>query len=404
MHLCAHDRAHEPVVRSRLEVAEILRRFGPAFRADNVLTLSQVRTLDALSACRTAALGGHLEVCDTCDFARPAYNSCGNRHCPKCQALSQARWIEARMARVLPTHYFHVVFTLPSELRPLVLANRRVLYDLLFETATKTLLELAADPKWLGAQLGITAVLHSWARDLSLHPHLHCIVTGGGLTKDGEKWVSVKGKFLLPRQVVARKFRGKFLARLTELHERGQLRFAGGCAGLAAPAAFAALKDVLYGKKWVIDLRHPFGGPRQVYSYLGRYTHLVGLSNARLQAIEESGIRFATRDGKSATLPPPEFIRRLLLHILPSGFKKIRHYGLSAPANVNTRLERAKALLGGGPLRDPSQEPGTPGQGPARESGLELLRRLTGVDLRRCPACRVGMLERQPLARDPPPS
>lgn len=404
MHGHAHEGAQQPVPRPRLEVAEIFRRFGPAFRAHNILTLPQVRTLDDIEACRTAALGGHLEVCDTCDFERPAYNSCGNRHCPKCQALSQARWIEQRMARVLPTHYFHVVFTLPSELRPLVLTNRKLLYDLLFETATQTLLALSADPKWLGAQPGIIAVLHSWARDLSLHPHLHCIVTGGGLTKDGKRWVSVKGKFLVPGPVAAELFRGKFLARLNELYEGGLLRFAGGCAHLAVPAEFAALKNVLYGKKWVVDLRCPFGGPRQVFAYLGRYTHRVGISNARLQAIGDDGIRFSTRDGKSVTLTPAEFIRRFLLHILPPGFKKIRHYGLTAPVNVNTRLEQARTLLNAGSALPQPSDASATAPVPVRISWLELMKRLTGEDLRRCPKCKVGTLLRQPLERDPPPS
>jgi len=275
---------------------------------------------------------------------------------------------------------------------------------LLFESASKTLLELSADPKWLGAQPGITAVLHSWSRDLSLHPHLHCIVTGGGLTHDGEQWKSVKGKFLVPKQVAADLFRGKFLARLTELYDAGLLDFVGGCAGLAAPQAFAALKNVLYCKRWVVDVRRPFGGPAQVFRYLGRYTHRVGLSNARLQAIDDEGIRFATRDGRSATLTPSEFIRRFLLHTLPPGFKKIRHCGLNAPANVNTRLARARALLNEGSAQTPSLKAGARDEKPAPTSNLELIQQLTDVDLKRCPKCQIGKLERHLLARDPPPS
>ena len=399
----------EPSGRAPNEVAEIFRRFGDEYRATHALTPEQLRVMNDIEVCRTHVLGGHLELCQGCDFMRPVYNSCNNRHCPKCQAASQARWLEARMERVLPTHYFHVVFTLPAELRPLVLHNRRRLYELLFRSATGALLKLCADKKRLGAQPGLTAVLHSWARDLSFHPHLHCIVTGGGLTPDGSQWLKVRGKddFLLPVKVVGSMFRGKFLRGLEQAWRRGELTMAGSCAELADEAAFKRTLRELYRKKWVVYAKRPFGGPEQVFSYLGRYTHRVGLSNHRLQRIDAQGVRFATRDGKSVTIGPLEFIRRFLLHVLPSGFKKIRHYGLCAPANVNTRLEKARGLLEreqpwveasrATPERTAPEEGEAPGW-------VKLLLKLTGKDVRRCPRCGQCELVRLPLMEDPPPS
>jgi len=279
-----------------------------------------------IETCRTAVLGGHLDVCDACGDARPAYNSCRNRHCPKCQCLRQAKWVADRMERVLPTHHFHVVFTVPEECKPLALRNRIRFFEILFASASHTLLQLGLDPDRCGATLGITAVLHTWTRKLGFHPHLHCIVTGGGLAPDGARWISVKGdgNFLFPVAVIGALFRGKLLAALTRAREHGQLDFDGECADLADPAAFARWKDALYKKNWVVYCKPPFGGAEQVFKYLGRYTHRVGISNQRLRSFDERGVTFATKDGAAVTLAPHEFIRRFLLHVLPRGFVRIR--------------------------------------------------------------------------------
>jgi hypothetical protein len=377
-------------VRPRLEVADVVRSHGSAYRQQYAPSPEQARTLRAIANCRTAALGGHTDVCNHCGHERPAYNSCRNRHCPKCQAMAQEAWLEARKARLLETHYFHVVFTLPQELRPLALNNRRLVFDLLFEAAAQTLLELARDAKRLGALPGFTAVLHTWTRALSFHPHLHVIVTGGGLSVD-HHWKSVRGgRFLFPVKVLSRLFRGKFLAGLVRARQAGHLRYTGTCADLTEDDIFDALKDGLYRKEWVVYAKRPFGGAEKVYRYLGRYTHRVGLSNNRLQAIDGAGVRFATKDGKNVTLAPLEFLRRFLLHVLPQGFVKIRHYGLLAAANVKTKLPLARQASGLGP----------PPRDDAPILTIDWRQRLlvlTGLDLIRCPLCRVGAMLRHPL-------
>src|SRR5665213_2380874 len=259
------------VDRPAAEIADIVRAHGQAFARAHALSAEKTAVLDAIARCRTAALGGHVDVCDACGHADISYNSCRNRHCPKCQSLAQARWLERRMQRVLPTHAFHVVFTLPSQLRPLALANRTLLFDLLFACAAETLLELGRDPRWLGAELGITSVLHTWTRELLFHPHVHCIVTGGGLSSDGQRWIGTRKDFLFPVRVLGALFRGKFLARLRLAHARGDLY-------LPAPAHFERLCNQLQRKRWIVYARPPFGGPQHVFRYLGRYTHRVGLS------------------------------------------------------------------------------------------------------------------------------
>lgn len=301
----------------------------------------ELRALSALAACRTATLGGQLDVCRACGFSRPAYNSCHLRHCPRCQSLRQARWTEARRARVLPTHYFHVVFTLPAPLRSLTLRHRSVIFDLLFTAASQTLLTLANDPAYLGAEPGLTTVLHTWTRELAWHPHLHCIVTGGGLTEDGAHWKGAPKKFLFPVHVLGALFRGKFLAALARAMDRGAIP-------LREPER-ARLFDELYRTRWVVYCKRPFGGPDQVIRYLGRYTHRVGISNGRLVDVGADHVLFRTKSGRTCTLEPLEFLRRLLQHVLPDRFVKIRHCGLHASSNVPTRLERARALLGCAP-------------------------------------------------------
>ena len=376
--------------RPRLEVADVFRAHGEAYRRTRVLTPQQARAMRAIESCRTAALGGHLEVCDTCAFERPAYNSCRNRHCPKCQARAQAAWVEKHVARLLPTHYFHVVFTLPEELRGLVHRNRRLLFALLFAAAAGTLLQLGQDR--LGATLALTAVLHSWTRDMSFHPHLHCLVSGGGLATDGT-WKPTREDYLFPHLVLSRLFRGKFLAGLVRLYERGALDLGGECAPLAEPDAFQALKDRLYGKDWVVYAKPPFAGPEQVYRYLGRYTHRIAVSNGRLEAFDDSGVRFRTKHGKTVTLRPLEFIRRFLLHVLPEGFHKIRHYGLLAAGKIDGELELARHALLATTARAPQPEPTPVDESPDRGP------RTSGILTIRCPQCAVGAMVPHPLPR-----
>jgi hypothetical protein len=289
-------------------------------------------------ACRTAVLGGHLDVCDTCGHAEPSYNSCRNRHCPKCQCLAQARWIEQRKQRVLPTDYFHLVFTLPALVRPLARCHPRRIYDLLFKTASSTLLELAKDEKRLGATLGITAVLHTWTRELNYHPHLHLVVTGGGLAPEDDRWIPAKRRYLFPVKVLSRLFRGKFLDALRRAREKGEI-------GLLEEHDFETIVRTLYRQEWVVFAQRPFAGAHHVYEYLGRYTHRVAISNPRLLEIDEAGVRFLTKEGDSVKLAHPEFIRRFLLHVLPRRYVKIRHYGLMAAGNATTRLEVARDKL-----------------------------------------------------------
>lgn len=379
-------------------MADILRAHGETYRARHALTEAQGKAMWALVACRTAELGGHVDVCPDCGFQRPAYNSCRNRHCPKCQALAQLEWLEKRKARILPVHYFHVVFTLPHVLGLLGLRNQKLFYDLIFRAASQTLLALGRDPDRLGAQLGLTAVLHTWARNLQFHAHLHCIVTGGGLTADGTRWVATSRRYLFPVKVLGKLFRGKLLAALGQAHHEGLLDLP---EEFVTPEAFADLRRRLQQKDWVVYAKRPFAGPEQVFSYLGRYTHRVGISNQRLLEVTDDSVTIATRDGKKATMDPEEFIRRFLLHILPCGFVKIRHYGLMASSNVNTRLEIARRLLP--PSPEPSHDPAQ--QEP--EDWRSMMLRLTGVDLTRCPVCGarlVSLLVQPPPRRAYPPA
>jgi hypothetical protein len=324
-----------------------------------------------------------VDRCPKCSFERPSYNSCRDRHCPKCQSLQQDQWIEKRQERILPTHHFHVVFTVPADLHSLALLNRELFFNLLFRTASQTLLTLGADPKRLGAQLGITAVLHTWTRDLRFHPHVHCIVTGGGLTQDGTRWVGARQNHLFPVKVLSRLFRGKLLASLVAARKSGTLVCP---AALEPQTAFQSFVDALYKKEWVVFAKRPFGDAAQVIKYLGRYTHRVAISNRRLLSLDERGVRFHTRDGKLATLSPEEFIERFLLHVLPFGFFKIRHFGLFAPSNVKTRFERARELL-----RPPAPSPPTAPSPPPDLTWRERQTRLTGVDPMLCPVCGAEM-------------
>lgn len=327
--------------RPHLEVGDIFRAHGEAYRTSHALTAQERKVMRAIETCRTATLGGHVDLCQNCGATRPSYNSCRNRHCPKCQSLKQAQWIAERQERILPTHYFHVVFTVPEQLKPLAQSNRERFFALLFQAAANTLLALGKDPKRLGGQLGITAVLHTWTRDLRFHPHLHCIVTGGGLNPSGNYWIPSDRRYLFPVKVISRLFRGKLLALIEAAFARGEFP----CLQLQAPKAFNRLKTLLYKKEWVVYAKTPFAGPEAVFSYLGRYTHRVAISNQRLLAMDEQGVRFITRGQKTTTLPPEQFLGRFLLHVLPPGFTKIRHFGLFAAGNVNSKLATARSLL-----------------------------------------------------------
>jgi Putative transposase/Transposase zinc-binding domain len=389
----AHEAAPPPQEegrRPRFEVAEIFRAHGEVYRQTHALTAEQRKVMRDIVACRTAVLGGHLDVCPGCSFSRQAYNSCRNRHCPKCQALKQAAWVDARRDRILPTHYFHVVFTIPQEIKGLALRNPVRIFELLFDAASETLLELGRDPERLGSLLGITAVLHTWTRKLTYHPHVHCIVTGGGLSPDGAAWVPARRRFLFPVKVMGALFRGKILAALTRLRARGLLTFAGPCAELAEDAVFARWKDSLYRRNWVVYSKTPFGGPEQVFNYLGRYTHRVGISNQRIISVEDRAVRFVTKGGGTCTLSPQDFISRFLLHVLPPGFVKIRHFGLLSPTNVRSKLAVTRDLLGptpGGSGNAPDALPRECDEQPASLTWRERFLDLTGIDLVRCPIC-----------------
>ena len=351
-------------MRTSLEVADIFRAAGPAYRAAHAghLSLGQLKVMAAIESCRTAALGGHVEGCQDCGHRRIAYNSCRNRHCPKCQAAAARDWLAAREADLLPVGYFHVVFSLPTEVATIAAQNKTVIYDLLFRAASQTMLTIAADPRHLGARIGITAVLHSWGSALTHHPHIPMIVPGGGISLDGQHWVSSRPAFLLPVRVLGKLFRRLFLTRLTELFDAGQLRFFGRLVGLNDPAAFRRHLAPTRKKSWIVYAKPPFAGPAAVLAYLSRYTHRVAISNRRLIALDERGVTFRYKDYRcdgaeryrTMTLPVDEFIRRFLLHVLPRGFHRIRHYGLLASSTRRDNLARARALLAVPP---PAPEP-----------------------------------------------
>jgi len=341
--------------RPALEVADIFRAHGPAWRQaqHGHLSLGQLKVMSAIEQCRSAALGGHVLRCDACAQVAIAYNSCRNRHCPKCQARAARRWLEARQADLLPLDYYHVVFTLPAPISAIAYYNKAVIYDLLFEVAAQTLRTIAADPKHLGAQIGVTLVLHTWGSALTHHPHVHGIVAGGGLSPDGERWISCKPGFFLPVRVLSRLFRRRFLEELDQAHRVGRLQFFGEYAALADARAFTDWLAPLRACEWVVYAKRPFAGPAAVLAYLSRYTHRVAISNQRLLALDQRGVTFRWKDyratgktrHKTMTLDADEFIRRFLLHVLPGGFHRIRHYGLLASAKRREHLAFARELL-----------------------------------------------------------
>jgi len=377
--------------RPLLEVADIFRQHGADFRRTQALSPEQRRVMWAIEVCRTSELGGHLDQCDACGYQRVSYNSCRNRHCPKCQSLARARWLEARLADLLPVPYFHVVFTLPEQLAALALQNQRVVYNLLFATAAETLRTIAADPKHLGAELGFLAVLHTWSQTLRHHPHLHCVVPGGGLSLDGSRWRSCRPGFFLPVNVLARLFRRLFLQALAAAYEHDKLTFQGTSVYLAEPRAFQRLLASLRAREWHVYAKPPFGGPAQVLAYLGRYTHRVAISNHRLLALAEGHVTFSWRDyahgnqQRSLTLPTEEFMRRFLLHVLPRGFQRLRQFGLLANRHRREKLARCRQLLGSA-----AEQPDT--NIPLPRDYQALFQTVTGQSLLLCPACGAGTM------------
>jgi Putative transposase/Transposase zinc-binding domain len=356
------------VGRSALEVADIFRTFGPAWREAQAghLSLSQLKVMSAIEQCRSAALGGHMLRCDACGHLEISYNSCRNRHCPKCQAKAAQRWLGARQADLLLVEYYHVVFTLPAPISAIAYTNKAVIYRLLFEVAAETLTTIAADPRHLGAEIGVTLVLHTWGSAMTHHPHVHGIVPGGGLSPDREGWVACRRGFFLPVRVLSRLFRRRFLEELGKAHHAGQLKFFGEFAGLDDPKAFARWLAPLRASEWVVYAKRPFAGPEAVLAYLSRYTHRVAISNRRLVSLDERGVTFRWKDyratgrtrHKTMTLSPAEFMRRFLLHVLPSGFHRIRHYGLLANVGRREKLARVRKLLAANATGNPTQPNG----------------------------------------------
>lgn len=375
---------------SGLEVADIFRQLGPAYRRahDERLSLGQRRVMSAIERCRTAALGGHVEECDACGHQRIAFNSCRNRHCPKCQSMARVQWLEDRQAELLPVEYFHVVFTLPQSVAAIALQNKAVVYDALFQATAEALRTIAADAKHLGAEIGFIAILHTWGQNLLHHPHLHCVVPGGGLASDGQRWVACRPGFFLPVRVLSRLFRRLFLERLEQAFDGGELEFFGTLAALHDPQAFAAHLAADRQVEWVVYAKPPFGGPEQVLKYLGRYTHRVAISNNRLVDLVDGKVRFHWKDYrhdsrvKVMCLDGQEFIRRFLLHVLPPGFQRIRHYGVLGNRYRAVKLARCRELLGAP----------TPPQDVPEQDYRDCYQRLTGVSLRNCPTCGHGQM------------
>jgi hypothetical protein len=347
------------VGRATLEVADIFREFGPAWRhaQRGHLSLAQLKAMSAIEQCRSAALGGHVLRCEGCGTDQVSYNSCRNRHCPKCQSGAAKRWLDARQADLLPVEYYHVVFTLPAPIADIAYQNKAVVYGLLFDVAAETLVRIAADPKHLGASIGATLVLHTWGSAMTHHPHVHGIVPGGGLAPDAKSWIACRPGFFLPVRVLSRLFRRRFLEELLRVHQAGKLRFFGEHAALDDAQAFKAWLAPLHQCEWVVYAKRPFAGPKAVLAYLSRYTHRVAISNSRLIALDERGVTFRWKDyrvkdgakgktrHKTMTLEPGEFMRRFLLHVLPGGFHRIRHYGLLANCSRKASLALARELL-----------------------------------------------------------
>jgi len=380
------------VAREGLEVADVFRHFGPAFRDRHGASLSAARrrAMTAIENCRTAALGGHVERCGNCGHQRISYNSCRDRNCPKCQGLARAQWLEDRRAELLDVPYFHVVFTVPDLIATIAFQNQTVVYDILFRAVSKTLRTIAADPEHLGAEIGFLAVLHTWGQNLLHHPHIHCLVPGGGIAPDGASWITCRPRFFLPVQVLSRMFRGLFLHDLEKAFAAGELNFFSAQRHLQEPAAFRRHLAPAYDTEWVVYAKRPFAGPAQVLDYVGRYTHRVAISNNRLVSMEGGKVRFRWkdyRDGnrqKTMTLDGGEFIRRFLIHVLLGGFHRIRYYGFLGNCHRARKLARCRELLG--------MAPAAPVADPQPTDYRDHYEALTGRSLRECPHCHTGIM------------
>lgn len=373
----------------RLEVADIFRAHGEAYQQTHHLSGGQLRAMRDIEACRTALLGGHMTRCDHCGVQEVRYHSCRNRHCPKCQTLAKVKWVEARQQELLPVPYFHCVFTLPHRLNTLAQGNPRELYGLLFRSASETLQTFGRDAKWLGGELGITMVLHTWNQVLEHHIHVHCVVTGGALAPEQDRWIATKRRdFLFPVKALSKVFRSKYLQGLEQAYAQGQLQFAGQTAHLGNEKTFQRFLKPLWKQKWVVYAKPPFGSAQKVVDYLGRYTHRVAISNNRLVTFQDGQVSFKWRDSRRGnkldimTLEAAEFIRRFLLHVLPRGLMRIRHYGVLGNRCRKGQLSACRTLLD-----QPEPIPRPP------ESVAELMRRLKGIDIDRCPHCQKGRLE-----------
>jgi Putative transposase/Transposase zinc-binding domain len=391
-------------VRRSLEVAEIFRAHADAYCKKHRITMEQKKAITDIQRCRTAALGGHVDICDnSCGYMRISYNSCRNRHCPKCQTLQSEKWLEKRSLAILPTRYFHVVVTVPHQLNPLILHNKRVLYKILFRAAAQSLLQLARDWKGLQAQIGFTAILHTWNQDMRFHPHIHMVVTAGGLDQSSKRWIEPPYDFLLPVSALSKKVRGKFLHHLKRAYRQGNLVFHGSIEHLKTPEAFGRFVDNLYCKNWVVYSKAPFTLAESVFRYLSHYTHRVAISNQRLVRMTDQEVTFLARDNhntqrkRSVTVTPEEFIRRFLLHVLPAGFVKIRHYGLLAPRNAKTKLKIARSLIED-TKRTRSEPSSTIDHNHPHKTWQQLFHHLTGIDPTVCPRCANGRLIRHPLS------
>jgi Putative transposase/Transposase zinc-binding domain len=379
--------------RPQLEVADIFRGHGPQYRRFHGASMppEQWRVMRAIEFCRTAALGGHVDQCDQCGYRRISYNSCRNRHCPKCQSLAKAKWLQQRQAELLPIGYYHVVFTVPESIASVALQNKRVVYNILFRATSETLRTIASDPKHLGAEIGFLAVLHTWGQNLMHHPHLHCVVPGGGLSPDRTHWVTCRRKrFFLPVRVLSRMFRGKFLDYLKQAFDQGKLKFYGILKHLADRRSFNDLLQTARKSDWVVYAKRPFGGPAQVLDYLGRYTHRVAISNHRLLGLKDGKVTFRLKDYRQGnyqatmTLEAEEFIRRFLLHVLPSGFMRLRHFGFLGNRYRTQKLSLCRDLLNLGDSTHPQPE--------KSQDWKARYEALTGESLLICPACQHGRM------------
>ena len=369
------------------EVADIIREYGEDYKRKHKLPSQMVKAINAIESCRTSKLGGHIDECDNCGHIKISYNSCRNRHCPKCQGLAKERWLTDRKMDLLPIQYFHMVFTIPDALNPMTLRNQKEIYSILFKSVSETLIELGKNPKYLGADIGFIGILHTWGQNLMDHPHIHCIAPGGGLSFDAKRWISTREEFFIPVKVLSRLFRGKFLFYLKDAYRKERLKFPGNIKELSKGRDFNEFMDSLYKKEWVAYSKPPFKNAEHVLEYLGRYTHRVAISNNRIAGIEDRRVTLKYRDYKDGnknklmTIEAHEFIRRFLLHILPDKFVKIRHYGILSNRNKRTKLKICKEILGISTKETKK-----------KQSWQELLIELTGKDPRKCPCCGIGKM------------